>query len=61
LLVPPKDAAALAEAIIYLIKDPNLRRRLGKAARERVVAHFSDSAINQAMLDIYREVKTNTY
>lgn len=41
LLVPPDDAQALADAMERLMDDPTLRRTLGKAARERIVADFS--------------------
>jgi glycosyltransferase involved in cell wall biosynthesis len=40
LLVPPRDAAALADALRRLYDDPQLRRRLGAAARERVQQEF---------------------
>ena len=36
LLVPERDPAALAKAIAELLDDPELRRRLGRAARKRV-------------------------
>src|SRR5581483_6132281 len=38
LLVTPADAAELASAIGRLMDDANLRRRLGEAGRQRVVA-----------------------
>lgn len=41
LLVPPKDADALAEALLKLIDNPQLCLRLGEAARKRVVDHFN--------------------
>lgn len=41
IVVPAGDAAALAEAIVRLSADPDLRRRLGDAARERVRRDFS--------------------
>lgn len=40
LLVPPRDAASLADALECYIKDPDLRRRLGQAGREKVVGEF---------------------
>lgn len=41
LLVPPRDPAALAEAIATLLHDPDLRRKMGQAGQERVEQHFS--------------------
>lgn len=40
LTVPPGDAPAIAAALRRLDDDPELRARLGAAARERVVAEF---------------------
>jgi glycosyltransferase involved in cell wall biosynthesis len=41
LLVPPKDERALADAICRLLGDPQLRQRLGRAARASVVNSLS--------------------
>jgi glycosyltransferase involved in cell wall biosynthesis/peptidoglycan/xylan/chitin deacetylase (PgdA/CDA1 family) len=40
LLVPPRDAPAIARALRRLAADPALRERLGRAARDRVLAEF---------------------
>jgi glycosyltransferase involved in cell wall biosynthesis len=40
-LVPPGDPRALAEKIILLLKNEDLRRRFGKAARARFESAFS--------------------
>ncbi|MCZ6799281.1 MAG: glycosyltransferase [Nitrospirae bacterium] len=40
LLVPPRDALALAEAMIRLLEDGELRRRLGEHGRARVEDRF---------------------
>jgi len=49
LLVHASDAAALAAAIARLMDQPELRRQLGKAGREKVLADF-DLARNMAKL-----------
>ena len=49
LLVPSKDDARLAEAIAALLDNPGLRRRLGEAARARVI-HAFDSKRNSVFL-----------
>lgn len=36
IFVPPGDAAAIKTAVDLLVRDPDLRRRLGDAARDRV-------------------------
>ncbi|MBU3758983.1 MAG: glycosyltransferase [Candidatus Omnitrophica bacterium] len=41
LLVPPRDADALAQAILRLASDSAFRESLGRAAREKVSADFS--------------------
>ena len=41
LLYPEGDIGALASAIAALLDDPARARQLGRAARERVVAHYS--------------------
>jgi glycosyltransferase involved in cell wall biosynthesis len=41
LLVPPADPASLAATLTQLVRDPELRRRLGAAARARVERVFA--------------------
>ena len=52
LLVPPRDATSLADALEGYLKDPALRRRLGRAGREKVVGEF-DLNKNAASLAQY--------
>lgn len=40
LLVPPRDAAALAGALSRLMRDPALRQRMGAAGRQQALARF---------------------
>jgi glycosyltransferase involved in cell wall biosynthesis len=56
LLVPVRDAGALARAIATLHDDPDLRRRLGRAARLRALAEFDERKVVAATLDVYREL-----
>ena len=41
LLVPPRDHAAMAHAIVRLLKDDALRRKMGEAGFARVQARFT--------------------
>ena len=52
ILVPPRDPAALAEAITRLAGDENLRRELGEAGRRRAMEHYSWRSV----VDRYREI-----
>jgi glycosyltransferase involved in cell wall biosynthesis len=52
LLVPVKNAQAIADALELLIEDPELRRRMGNAGRE-IAVNFSDIKINRETLAVY--------
>jgi glycosyltransferase involved in cell wall biosynthesis len=54
LLVPPRDAAALREAVERLLTDPELRGRLGRSARARARERFSWDAVIERTLEVYR-------
>ena len=55
LLVPPKDAQALAKALQALITDADKRRTMGEAARKRAVGEFDADTVNQLVADEYRK------
>jgi glycosyltransferase involved in cell wall biosynthesis len=59
ILVPPGDTSALAQAMLCLAKDENLRRAMGQAARERYQQLFSPRAVVPLMLETYRRVTQN--
>lgn len=54
LLVPPRDARALAAALKRLLSDPDLRRRMGEKGREMAVAEFSNETVARQVLALYR-------
>ena len=53
LLVPPDDPAALAGALLELIRDPARARQMGKAGHARVHAHFSAAAMVAKTVAVY--------
>ena len=54
-LVPPGDPAALAAAIVELLRDPDLRRRLGEAGHATVADRFSIDAQVRRIEAVYDE------
>ena len=56
LLVSPGNHAELAEAISSLIKDPEMRRRLGESGRRRVEEEFSATTMASRTSDFYLAV-----
>lgn len=56
LLVPPRDAAGLIAGITRLLDDPQLRARLGAAARRRATSAFDQRAVAARSLRAYRRV-----
>jgi glycosyltransferase involved in cell wall biosynthesis len=54
-MVEPGDREGLAERIVRLARDPELRRRLGSAAAARAQAEFSVAAYVDAMEEILNE------
>jgi len=59
LLVPVRDAKALASAIQRLIEGADLRQRMGREGRRLAEKEFSIEKIVQAHLDIYRALEAS--
>jgi glycosyltransferase involved in cell wall biosynthesis len=55
-LVPPGDAAGLADALNHLVTDAGERSRLGEAARKAASTHYSWDDIAGRHMDLYREL-----
>jgi glycosyltransferase involved in cell wall biosynthesis len=51
--IPPRDPEALAAAVYALLEDPDRAARLGRAARRRVVAQYSTTALVDRTLVLY--------
>lgn len=55
LVVPAGDASALAEAMLQLYRQPEMRARMGAAARARTSACFSMESVAQRLEKAYAE------
>jgi glycosyltransferase involved in cell wall biosynthesis len=56
LIVPMRDSKKLGAAILRVLEDHDLRRRLASSGRRRAVQEFSHAKIVKQMLSIYREL-----
>lgn len=55
LLVPPGDAQALARAIATLMDNPELRRTLGKNARQKILEKFNLRRNTEHLAEVFRQ------
>ncbi len=55
LMTEPKNATALAAALSRLLEDKNLRRQLGRAARQRVEQQFTDTVMLDRMEAVFEK------
>jgi glycosyltransferase involved in cell wall biosynthesis len=56
LLIAPRDAHAIAEAVLRLAREPDLRARFGMQARTRAIAEFDLAAIAARTASLYHEL-----
>jgi glycosyltransferase involved in cell wall biosynthesis len=56
LLVPVKDARALADAICRLIESPDLRKQMGQEGRKLVEEEFAESVVVTQTLNLYQSM-----
>lgn len=60
LVVPIRDASALAEAISALASDETLRRRMGLSGRSKAVTEFNLDVVVGAYLGLYQQLGVPT-
>jgi glycosyltransferase involved in cell wall biosynthesis len=56
IVVPPRDPQALADGVVQLMQDDQLRLELGRQAREAVLARFRIATSVGAYGDVYRSL-----
>jgi glycosyltransferase involved in cell wall biosynthesis len=56
ILVPPRDPAALADALVALLRDPGTRRKMAEASRTRHEARFGLEPMLGATAELYARV-----
>jgi glycosyltransferase involved in cell wall biosynthesis len=53
-LVPPRDVPAHTDAVLRLVRAPELRRRFGASSRSRAMSHFDSSLVAANTASLYR-------
>jgi glycosyltransferase involved in cell wall biosynthesis len=59
-LVPPNDPAALADAIVRILDDPELGRALAERARPRVLERYARQRMVERTLALYDSIRYST-
>ncbi|MFC1669116.1 glycosyltransferase family 4 protein [Spirochaetota bacterium] len=54
-LTPPRDSQAIADAIDFLIEKPDLRKKIGIAARKRILQKFTWENAARDMIKTYED------
>jgi len=56
MLIPPKDVPALVKSILFLIQNPVVREKMGRAGRGIAEQEFSSRRVNQKTMTLYGEL-----
>ena len=56
ILVPTRSPNAIVSAVDALLADPGLRERLGRAAREEALEHYTWDAVADPVLRVYERL-----
>jgi glycosyltransferase involved in cell wall biosynthesis len=60
LLVAPRDARALAEALVLLAREPDRRHAMGRAGRRLALGRFDQDRLVDITLGVYRRLLATT-
>lgn len=58
ILVEPNQPQDMADAIVYLIKNPTIRMSMGKAGKERLESNFSMKVFIEKWSKLYEQLKS---
>lgn len=58
LLIPPREPAAMAEAVVSLVRDPGRLEAFKKAGRQRVLDHFTWDRVAEQTAEVYERART---
>ena len=56
ILVPPRNPQALAKAVVTILQNNELAKKLGQAGRETVEKRFTVDRMVEGTLEVYRKV-----
>jgi glycosyltransferase involved in cell wall biosynthesis len=56
ILVPPRDARSLADAILWILRNPSDGRRMGEVGRGRILTEFSAELMVERTVRLYEEL-----
>lgn len=57
LLVPPRDAQALSDAINELLASSSMRADMGQAGRTRVETYFTSARMADGIMEVYQDIR----
>ncbi len=58
-VVPIRDPAAMSDKLLKLARDQDLRQRMGRAGRERVLAEFNSQSQIEDFVKLFESVRMN--
>lgn len=58
-MVPPRNPDALGEALIKVLRDPQMRETLGKRSRQRCLDHFTLDQMCENYANLYQEFSSS--